>query len=265
MLPQIPESAAKYGFVIEGLGTHSSRTMMLSELRLLLVACPMKTKRDDYRSAIRDDNVLLKETQSTRNKSFRHLRELYGLDPDICLFQSLRALWEQQKEAQPMLALLCALSRDPSLRETAGVVLDLPYGSALSSDMLADAAERAFPGLSKETTLAKIGRNAASSWTQAGHLVGRTNKQRVRAEVYSTSLTYALLLGHLCGARGEALFSTFWARVLDQPDDVLHEQAAIASRQGWLEYRHMGAVTEITFDYLLEDDHLDDESKVQVP
>lgn len=253
MPPDIPESAITYGFVAEGLGTHSSRTMMLSELRLLFAARPISAELETYRSAIEDENVLLKGTQSTRAKSFRHLRELYGLDPDIRIFSTLRRLWQQTEEAQPMLAILCALARDPSLRATAGVVLGLSTGTPVTSQMLADAAEETFPDLSKETTLAKIGRNAASSWTQSGHLVGRMNKERVQAKIHPTSVTYALLLGHLCGVRGDELFSTFWARVLDHPVNTLREQAALASKQGWLEYRHAGDVTEITFDYLLRE------------
>ncbi len=254
MLVEIPPSAVEYGFVIEGLGAHSSRTMMLSELQLLLAACPPGTEHAAYRAAVEEENVLLKRTQSTRAKSFRHLRELYGLDPDLLIFRALRRLWGELEEAQPLLALLCALSRDPSLRSTAGGVLALPPGSPLSSEMLAAAAEEAYPGLAKETTLAKIGRNAASSWTQSGHVEGRVHKERVRAPLHPTSVAYAQLLGHLCGARGAGLFSPFWALVLDHPPEALREQAAVASRQGWLEYRHMGSVTEITFDYLLEEE-----------
>jgi len=58
MFPTIPQSASVYGFVSDGLGAHSSRTMMLAELRLLLEACPPATDLAGYRTAILDDNVL---------------------------------------------------------------------------------------------------------------------------------------------------------------------------------------------------------------
>ncbi len=253
MIPTIPTSAVRYGFTIEGLGTHSSRTMMLEELQLLLAACPPSADHDTYRTAAIEENVLLKRTQSTRAKSFRHLRELYALSPDVLLFAALRDLWDEIPEAQPMLALLCALARDPSLRSTAGLVLALPPGSPVTAEMLADAAAQAYPGLTKGTTLATTGRNTGSTWTQSGHLAGRTDKRRVQAESHATSVTYALLLGHLCGMRGERLFHTMWAQALDHPVAILQEQAALASKQGWLEYRHTGAVTEITFKHLLRD------------
>jgi hypothetical protein len=227
--------------------------MMLSELRLLLTSCPPNTDIEGYSSAIVDGNSLLKKTGSTRRKSFRHLRELYGLDRSLILFRALRDLWEQDSQSQPLLALLCAIARDPSLRATTRVILDAPESSIVTSEMMTRAVEEHYPGRLMVSTLAKIGRNTASSWTQSGHLVGRTEKVRVMVQSHPIALAYALLLGHLCDARGEALFHTLWAKVLDAPVHTLQEKAILASQQGWLEYRQSGAVTEITFDYLLRD------------
>lgn len=250
----IPGNADSYGFMRDGLGTHSSRTIMLKELGLLLAACPSTTDVDGYRSAIIHENVLLKKTDSTRRKSYRHLRELYGLDPELLIFGVLRELWDQNAEAQPVIALLCALARDPSLRSTAELIIGLPQDASITSDIIAQAAKEQFPSLSQATTLATVGRNAASSWTQSGHLAGRTNKVRAQAASHPTSVAYALFLGHLCGVRGETLFHTLWARILDAPPYVLREQAIVASQQGWLEYRHAGDVTDISFHYLLSED-----------
>lgn len=247
----IPDSATEYGFVIEGLGAHSSRTIMLAELRLLLHCCPSNTDRQGYRKAVLEDNALLKNTESTRKKSLRYLSELYSLDRGILLFRALHDLWDHQEAAQPLLAMLCALARDPSLRATASVVQTTPIGSVVSSQMLTKAVAEHYRDRVNSATLAKIGRNAASSWTQSGHLSGRTNKVRVRAISHPTSVTYALFLGYLCGVRGEALFHTPWAQLLDTPFHLLHEQAFRASQRGWLEYRHSGAITSVTFSYLL--------------
>ena len=128
MSVSIPEAAVSYGFVIDGLGAHSSRTIMLKELRLLLAACPSTTDMDGYRSAILGSNVLLKQTEATRKESFRRLRELYWLDPGLLLFRALRTLWNQAEEAQPLLALLCSTARDPMLRATSEAVLAAPPG-----------------------------------------------------------------------------------------------------------------------------------------
>jgi len=250
----IPKTAISYGFIIDGLGAHSGRTIMLKELRLLLTACPPITSMKGFRSAILSENVLLKHTESTRKESFRRLRELYGLNPDLLLFRALRTLWDQTPEAQPLLALLCATARDPMLRATAEVVLTASLESLVTAQMVSQSIDEQFPGRLNPTTLAGIGRHAASSWTQTGHLLGRTNKVRARAKSHPTSVAYALLLGYLCDVRGEALFHTLWARLLDAQIHILREQAIRASQQGWLEYRHAGEVTEISFHYLLSEE-----------
>ena len=64
-------------------------------------------------------------------------------------------------------------------------------------------------------------------------------------------MAYALLLGHLEGVRGRALFDTLWARVLDQPQSHLVDLAAAASQQGMLELRQAGGVIEVGFRELL--------------
>jgi hypothetical protein len=248
---RVPESALAYGFANDPAGTHGSRTMMLAELRLLLAARPATASMQDYRQAILEDNVLLKKTLATRRESLRRLRELYALNRRILLFRALRDLWEGDVGAQPMLALLCACARDPILRATAGMILTLPLGGQVTPQMISAAAEESFPGRWNPTMLANIGRNAASSWRQSGHLAGRLTKVRARAEGRPAAVAYALFLGYLCGERGEGLFDTLWARLLDAPLHLIHDQAFTASQQGWLEYRHTGMVTEIGFRYLL--------------
>jgi hypothetical protein len=250
----IPETTALYGFVLDGLGAHGSRTIMLKELKLLLAACSPTTDIEGYRSAILIDNVLLKQTESTRKESFRRLRELYGLNPECLLFRALRTLWDQGSEAKPLLAFLCATARDPMLRASAGVVLNTPLESLVTAQMISQSIDDQFPDRLNPTSLANIGRHAASSWTQSGHLQGRTKKMRSRAQSHPTSVAYALLLGYLCGERGEALFHTLWAQLLDAPLHTLREQAILASQQGWLEYRHAGDVTEVSFRYLLNEE-----------
>ncbi len=248
---QVPASADIYGFINKPVGAHSSRTMMLAELRLLLAACPQAATLEDYRTAIIDQNVLLKETVATRKASFRWMREFYAFDRKILLFRALRDLWDEDTQAQPLLALLCTAARDPLLRSTADSILATPVGEAVTREMIIDAVNVSFPDRYSPKTLKSTGQNIISSWQQAGLLSGKLHKVRVRAEGLPASVAYALLLGYLSGARGEALFQTLWCQLLDTPRHVLHEQAFVASQRGWIEYRHMGDVTEIGFRYLL--------------
>ena len=248
---QVPALSNEYGFVNEPVGAHSSRTMMLADLRLLLAACPQSSSLEEYRSAIVEENVLLKKTVATRKASFRWMRELYALDRKIHLFRALRDLWDDDIQAQPLLALLCAVARDPLLRSTAESILAIPIGETVTREMMMDAVNVGFPDRYSPKTLKSTGQNIISSWQQAGLLSGKLHKVRVMAQCRPASVAYALLLGYLSSARGEALFRTLWCRLLDAPAHVLHEQALAASQRGWIEYRHMGDVTEVGFRYLL--------------
>jgi hypothetical protein len=169
----------------------------------------------------------------------------------VLLFRALRDLWDVDAEAQPLLTLLAAAAREPLLRATAPAVLAAPVDSIVTPGMLAEAVGASFPERYNPRTLANIGGNAASSWTQSGHLRGRTPKRRARADTRPAAVAYALLLGYLTGARGEALFGTFWAGLLDAPAYALREQATIAARDGWIEYRRAGDVTDVEPRHLL--------------
>src|SRR5262249_40228897 len=158
----------------------------------------------------------------------------YGLDPRLLLFRSLRDLWDAEPEGQPLLAMLCALARDPLLRATAEEVVSRPGGAPVGAAMLADAVQAKYPESYSDSVRAKIGRNAASSWTQAGHLRGRVEKVRARATATPSTTAYAFLIGHLDGARGQGLLETPWGRALDSPDHAIYRLAVVAAQRGWI-------------------------------
>ena len=254
LLNPVPTSATRFGLRAEGMGAHGSRTLMLAELRRLLTLLPADATLDAYRAVVVDENALLKGTVGTRNETFRRLRELYGLDPSVPLYRTLRALWDEDAASQPTLALLCALGRDPTLRATADIVLSASPGEPVTGARLGAAVREAWPTRYGVRSIVNIGRNTASTWTQSGHLRGRSKKERSAVVASPISATFALLLGYLCGARGEALFTTLWTRVLDLDSTAIRSLAFEASRQGWMEYRFAGGVTEVGFDHLLGQD-----------
>lgn len=246
----VPVDALVDGFVNEPVGSHTSRTIMLEDLRHLLSVYPAAANLEVYRRAVVDENVLGKGTRTTRVASLRQLRELYALDPTVLLFRALRDLWESDAAAQPLLALLCATARDPILRATTGRINDLPIGQEVTSEELAAAVQRAFPDRYLASVRRVIGRNVLGSWRQSGHISPAPGRQRTRVEPHPPSVAYALFLGHRCGARGDELFKTLWCQLLDAPMHLLRELAITASRHGWLEYRHAGTVTDVSFRHL---------------
>lgn len=255
MLSSIPTDS---GFRTGDRGVHNTRTIMLADLRQLLDAYPPGTPRVDYQEAVVDENLLGKRTASTRKYTFQRLSELYAIDPDVPVFSLLRRYWEADEgDGHPLLAMLCALARDPILRMTAPPVLDLEPGGAFEKATLEKAIAEAAPDRFSPKSLAKIARMTGSSWTQSGHLDGRTRKYRTRPVVTPAAAAYALALGYLAGARGAGLFRTFWARVLDLSPEQLHGQAEEASRRALLTYRNAGSVVEVVFDVAWSDAELD--------
>jgi hypothetical protein len=227
---------------------------MLTELRALLANCRPEATRHDYLGAINEDNCLGKRTVATRKLSSQRLSELYALDPRVPLFRVMRRFWYTDKDGNPILALLLALARDPLLRVTAEPVLRMRPGEELARQPMTDALHRAVGSRLSESTLDKVVRNAASSWTQSGHLKGHGRKVRQRVTATAAATAYALLLGYLTGTRGAALFETLWVHVLDTPAGELMQLAMDARRLGLLEMRQSGGVVEVAFSRLLAPD-----------
>lgn len=252
----IPEtgSARNFGFRFGDKGTHTSRTIMLNELRALLANCRPDATRGDYLAAIHEENCLGKRTTATRKLSSQRLSELYALDSDVPLFRIMRRCWYADRDGQPILALLLALARDPLLQVTAAPVLRMRPGEELARQQMTDALNRAVGNRLNESTLDKVARNAASSWTQSGHLKGRGRKVRQTVTPTATTTAFALLLGHLAGKRGVALFESQWAQVLDAPASELMNHAMDARRLGLLDMSQSGGVTDVIFSRLLARD-----------
>ena len=235
-------------------GTHTSRTIMLDELRAVLANCPPGATRGDYLSAIHEDNCLGKRTAATRKLSSQRLSELYALDPEVPLFRVMRRCWYADRDGQAVLALLLALARDPLLRASAPPVLRMRPGEELARQQMTDALNRAVGSRLSESTLDKVVRNAASSWTQSGHLKGRGRKVRQQVSPTPLGTAYALLVGYLAGTRGAGLFETLWAKVLDAPAGELIHLAMDARRLGLLDMSQSGGVIDVAFSRLLAPD-----------
>jgi hypothetical protein len=167
------------------------------------------------------------------------------------LFWVMRRCWYADRDGQAVLALLLALARDPLLRASAPPVLRMRPGEELARQRMTEALNRAVGSRLNEGTLDKVVRNAASSWTQSGHLKGRGRKVRQSVTPTVATTAYALLLGHLAGKRGAALFETLWAQVLDAPAGELVHLAMDARRLGFLDMSQSGGVIDVAFSRLL--------------
>ena len=246
--PRLPESL---GFRAGVSSVHTSRTTMLAELSLALDHVAADAKTDEYIAAVVEQNVLGKPTQTTRKRTAQRLVELYTLDQTRPVFRLFRHFWIADTTARPMLACLAAAARDPLLRAVTPFVIEIPVGAVLDSKVVAKYLGEKFPERFSAATLKSTSQNLASSWTQAGYLTGKRNKKRTRPVVPPVVVTFALLLGYLCGSRGKMLLDTLWTRMLGRTFAEITDLAMDASKQGWMTFKASGSVYEITFPGLL--------------
>lgn len=244
-----PASAAlkEFGLKFSVGGAHISRTMMLRELNAALSNVPLGSSAAEYRDAILQRNALGKATDSTRRESLRRLRELYALDEAIPIFELLRRLHAMDAASLPLLAALVVWARDPLFRATTDPIMNASEGEQVETDRLAQALLAAFPDQYSELSRNQTARHAASSWSQSGHLAGRTKKIRQRIKPTVVAVTMAFILGDICGYHGAAVFSNPWCRLLDMDHQRARAMGFEAHRAGMLNLRAVGEVVEVSF------------------
>ena len=130
--------------------------------------------------------------------------------------------------------------------------MDASEGEHVETARLAQAVEAACPGQYSELNRNKIARNAASSWTQAGHLAGRAKKTRQRIKPSVVAVTMAFFLGDISRYHGASVFSSPWCRLVDLSSDGARTMGFEAHRAGLLNLRAVGEVVELSFPLLAE-------------
>lgn len=243
-------SAEKAGFRFGDKGTHTSRTIMFEELSTLFKCAGPEASRAEYATFIIEQNCLAKSTAATRRLTNQRLGELYALNLSVPIFRILRRLWDIDEQSRRLLALTCALARDPLLMASAPVILSLSEDREFFRDPLKEAIRNHVGDRLKDAIIDKVVRNIASSWSQSGHLEGRTFKKRRRVEPRPVNIAYALFLGYMAGFRGEDLFSSGWIAILDCTPPAAKELALDAKRLGLIDMRTAGGVTEINLSRL---------------
>lgn len=244
------DDALRAGFRFGAKGTHTSRTMMFEELSAVLAAAGAQSRRHDYLVAIVDDNCLAKPTASTRRLTNQRLGELYGLDPSIPIFRVFRRLWDIDEPGRRLLALLCAIARDPLLASTASAIIYLPDGAEYNRNPVKSALRDIVGDRLNDDILDKVVRNIASSWSQSGHLKGRTFKKRHLVQATPATVAFALYLAHLVGFRSLELFASGWMMLLDCHASQARDLAMEAKQLNLIDLRMSGNVIEINLNRL---------------
>jgi len=232
------------GFRLGTGGALMSRTLMLSELGLVLARTSPEATVADVSTAIVDENILGKPTTSSRIK-------LYGLDPSRALYRTLRALFELDPSALPGLALVCGYGRDPQLRASFALVKSLKHGEHLSRERVEDWLESSFPHRFSAALKQSLAQNLNAAWTASGHLEGRVRKVRTFPQPRPITVAFALFAAYLTGLRGQPLLQSDFGELVCPDPQLIPAQLSLASARGLLRYKHAGGIVELDFSPLL--------------
>ena len=239
------------GFSVHRTGGHMARSMMLQELTELCRSMPEASIPSDYQRAIEQENLLGKPTFSSRQKTYRHLIELYGLSPDLPLFRVLRRLAAEDPVSIPLMGMICAFCRDPQLRHSFSLIHLLKPGEVLPRVRMESHLEVGFPGVFSEAMKKSLAQNVNTTWTVSGHLQGRSTKRRDIPKSRLCASAYAMFAGWLAGLRGQILLHSVFGQLVALTPDQMLSHLADASASGWLRLRNAGGVTEVDFSSLL--------------
>ena len=242
---EIPKFAEAYGFSTATTGGHMARSMMLPEVTQLFRALPLDTTKELYKSAIIDDNVLGKPTFASREKSYRHLVQLYGLESSLALFRILRKLASDEPASLPLMAATCSFCRDAQLRASFALIEKRNRGEVLTREQMDEHLEKSFPGRFSPAMKKSLAQNVNTTWTEAGHLSGRSKKVRAIPEARVAASVYAITAGYLLNLRGQALLTSVFSRLVAPDASFVSSHLMMATGRGWVRFRQAGGVVEI--------------------
>ena len=240
-----------FGFSNASTGGHMSRSMMLVEMKSLFHALPATAAAEEFDKLIVDENILDKPTLSTRKKSLRHLRQLYGLNPSKTLFRVLWQLGHSDFDSLPQLCLVCAYARDPQLRQSYELIRTLRHGEVLEHAAMEQHLEHSYPSRFSTAMKKSMSRNVNATWTFAGHLQGYATKTRRLPEAQPVSAAYAMFVGYLTGLRGETLLDSAYGSLVAPGRSELLAALVLATAKGLISFKQSADVVEFDFSNFL--------------
>jgi hypothetical protein len=238
------ERAARASIRFTGGGVHQTKTMMLAELSAFLLAA--QDSSASVADLVIERNVLGKSTNSARKIALSRLTGLYGIAKPPPIAAAQFALWRNDPDGRPLLALLMALARDPLLRDSAAAVLPAAQGTPIRWTNIAASLETRHPDRFSFKMMRTLAQNCASTWTQSGHLRGRVKKVRAQAQPTAAVAALSAFLATVCGFGGPALLESPWFDILDLPPGERLSLLRRAEAQGYARIRTAGDMLEIT-------------------
>jgi hypothetical protein len=229
---------------------HTSRTIMSAEL-IYVLDYPKESL--DY-SEMMEQNVFNKKTESSKKKTITYLTRLYSFEGDDKKFLCLEDYWCRiEAKEKPLIALLMAISKDYLLNGSVEFIKSIKINQKASIDEFAANVEQHHPNRFTPKTLRSVAQNVASSWKQAGYILGRTKNVRIENPPTHISVAFAFLMAYLDEFRGDYLFDHPSVKALDTTNNEILCLLKVASDRELLDYNRAGASISISFDKYLKE------------
>lgn len=228
---------------------HTSRTLMFSELSRVM---DHGFESNSFEQSL-GENVTGKLTKSNIEKTNRYLKQLYGFNENDSYFKGFKYFWKVGSDGtKPILALLYAIHSDNLIAESIDVVIRKNINSKVNIELLEENIDTYHPKRYSDNTRKSLAQNIASSWKQAGFILGKVKNLRVQPEVDYLIVAFALFLGYLDNLRGEYLLSSKYIRALGIQESIVRELTFEASKRDLLTYQFSGSVTTMKFNNLFK-------------
>ncbi|MBC7748679.1 MAG: hypothetical protein H7Z76_08930 [Methylotenera sp.] len=228
---------------------HTHRTIMFKELEKVM---DYAISDDSYFQAL-DNNVTGKKSADGIKQTARFLKIIYGFDQSNASFKFFKFFWTSiDMMDRELITFLFALNNDYLLSESISVIANTKIGEKTTVVSFEENIEKYYPNKYSTITRHSIGKNLASSWKQAGFIIGKVKNIRTQPDVSYNCVAFAFIMAYLNGLRGDFIISSKWVKALCLNENQLRELAIEASKRGLIQYQFSGNVTSITCNELLK-------------
>jgi len=208
-------------------------------------------EKDNYLESM-ENNVFGKKSQNGIKQTSTFLALLYSFDIKSDHFKVFKYFWSISDENEKVLfSLVYAVRNDYLLQESIPVVSKCRIGDKVEIEQIEKNIQQYHQHRFTPKTLRSVAQNIASSWKQAGFIVGKVKNIRSQPEITYKVVAFAMLLSYLDGNRGDFIFNSECIRALCLGESHLRDLAIEASQRDFLKYQFAGNVTAISFDQLI--------------
>jgi len=241
------KKAKKSGFRDVAGSIHTSQTILTNNARTLIEDIGPSIDgwdRESLTDSILSKNIFCKRTDSARLGGLRDMIAIYGFDSPPPVTRALLSLWHATRDRSLLLGQL-AIARDPILRVTAPIILDMQPGETSGFRTMMAYLESHYPRRFSSGTLRAVGERCISSWVQMGHLRQGRVRERVPVVAESAHAAFASFLAICCGFSGRSILESGWFQMLDISPEQAMSLLRRAEAEGQIDLHVAGHVFEI--------------------